>query len=245
MATGTKFSQCNPNKCKIKCCKNDFECADNVWECRIQEIGSICFESHECKSSCCDSKVCNDPSECSFSEFKAISFIAILVLSSLIFIIFCVYCRYKRKNRYEHPRRGRVSRLRDVIAEGEIVEDEQHGPPINMIAITMGRSISDLSNQSNQSDDLQRINLTKLDPIGALEDNSEVVWRRRTSTKVLHPIRNARSECLDEFDPYVNTRSSTRRHPVEEGVEARPSSIFELHLHNCDENDCSEERDKK
>lgn len=240
MTSGTQYSLCNPNKCKINCCKNDFECADNVWECRVQQIGSICYENHECKSSCCDSKVCKDASECSFSEFKAISFVVILVVSALILIIFCVYCRRKRKTRQEHVRRGRVPRLRDVIAEGELIDEQ--GPPINMVAITLGRSVSDLS---NQSDDLQRMHLTKPDPISALNDTSEIVWRRRASGKVLNPIPKSHPQSLDDFDPFSNTRASTWRYPVEEAAEVHPSTVFELHLHQCENQQDSDDKEDK
>jgi hypothetical protein len=243
MATGMQSSPCNPTKCKINCCKNDFDCALNVWECRVQNVGDICVENFECKSTCCgDNKVCQENSQCTFSEFKAISIILLIALSSLLLIIFCVYCHKRQKKRNASTRRVvRVSRLRHEIAEGQIVE--QHGPPINMIAITVGRSASDLSSQA----ELNNSYITKSEPTLPFEDNSQIVWRRRASSKVihLHPLGKSQPASLDDLDRATNTRASTWRFPVEEGAEVHPQSMVEMDHHNYDKNELISKVDKK
>ena len=208
-------NQCIPYKCALSCCKNDFQCASKAEECRQLEIGDSCYENYECKSSCCVEKVCQSDSECRLKELGMLSFFAVFILSSIIILILGLYFHARQKKRRNQMRRLRAPRIREIIAEGEIMDDEQK-PPIH--TITVGETLAEISDAKIE---LQKPYLTKLEPAKtASEEYDGVIWRTRANSRTFQPMHALQHpQELNNFDPFANSRSSILRKSMDEGRE--------------------------
>lgn len=218
MRTLLPTDQCIPYKCALSCCKNDFQCASKAEECRQLEIGDSCYENYECKSSCCIEKVCQGDSECRLKELGMLSFFAVFILSSIIILILGLYFHARQKKRRNQMRRLRAPRIREIIAEGEIMDDDHQKPQPPIHTITVGETLAELSDTKIE---LQKPYLTKLEPAKtASEEYDGVIWRNRANSRVFQPMNGHLNPLeLSNFDPFANSRSSILRKSMDEGRE--------------------------
>lgn len=206
--------QCIPYQCALSCCKNDFQCASTSNECRQLAVGDSCYENYECTSSCCSGKVCKTDSDCKLKELGMLAFFAVFILSSIIILILGLYFHARQKKRRNQLRRLRAPRIREIIAEGEIVDDDQK-PQIH--TITVGETLAELSDTKIEP---QKPYLTKLEPAKtASEEYDGVIWRTRANSRH-YPMSSLQNpQELSHFDPFANSRSSILRKSMDEGKE--------------------------
>lgn len=218
--------------CPTKCCNSANQCAADASDCKLFDIGQKCGNNSDCQSSCCNQNVCQQGSECKFKELGMVSFFAVFILTSIILLTIGLYFHAKRKKRQALARRNRGPRIREIIAEGEITNDPK--PPIHTISIA--ESGGEVSSDSKQ--DIKRPHLKRPDPVKTSSDGFDrVVWRTRANSRHTRQTMQQTSPMipslqsttqpqeLSNYDPYLQTRSSPLRRPMDEAREISPDTI--------------------
>ena len=217
------IDRCVPLSCEgINCCKDDTTCAMTTSECRQLDIGATCYGNYECKSSCCNDKTCQSSSQCKVKELGMIAFFAVFILASIIILGIGLYFQAKHRRRRGQMRRPRVPRIREIIAEGQILE--VHKPPIHTVALDDSRSPFQASDNQTEN---QSPYLKKLAPAKTSDGLENVVWRTRANSRTRQPVLTSQPQELKNFDPFVYSRSTTIRKTIEEGREIKPESVQE------------------
>jgi len=214
---------CELATCPSGCCRSDNTCAPTADECKLFGPGQACFTDSNCLSNCCVDRICQGSSGCRTKELGMLSFFAVFILSSIIILIIGLYFHAKRKRRRaQNVRRFRAPRIRQIIAEGQIIEDKK--PEIFTVGVT--ESSKDIEITDSKSD-LNQTYLRKLDPAKtSFEDFDKVLWRGRANSRFTNPgpqQQQNRKETLPQelsnFDPYLETKSSPLRKPLDEAKE--------------------------
>jgi len=218
------LGSCDLTTCPTGCCRNDNSCAPEE-ECKRFEAGQACFQDQNCESNCCVDKICQGGSNCRAKELGMLSFFAVFILSSIIIIIGLYFHARRKRRQAQTTRRFRAPRIRQIIAEGQIIEDKK--PPILTVGVIDTTGVLDISDSKA---DLNNPYLKKPDPTkSSIEEFEKVVWRSRANSRMTIPVQQEQEQKrkrketipqeLNNFDPYLETKSSPLRKPLDEAKE--------------------------
>jgi len=226
--------KCDATKCTIGCCMDAYTCAKTQSDCSELQVGQACLDNDVCSSGCCVDRICRESGSCKVKELGMLAFFAVFILSSIIILIVGLYfhIRRKRARALNNQRRINAPRIRQIIAEGHVNEEDSK-PPI--VTVGIQESLGDLSDSKT---DLTKPYLRKLDPVRtSLEGFDKVIWRSRANSRTTQPMlpkaqpnqQQDQPQELNNFDPYLETKSSPLRRPLDEAKEVPMEEITISH----------------
>jgi len=227
--------KCKAAKCSLGCCKDAYTCATAQDQCTELQVGQACIDNDVCATGCCVDRICRESSSCKVKELGMLAFFAVFIVSSIIILIVGLYfhMRRKRARALNNQRRVNAPRIRQIIAEGHVNEEDSK-PPIHIVGIM--ESIGDLSD--SKADLQPKPYLRKLDPVRtSLDGFDKVIWRSRANSRTTQPMlpkqqpnqTQEQPQELANFDPYLESKSSPLRKPLDEAKEVPLEEITISH----------------